>query len=543
MKKTIISVLIVMLIFIPTYIAIASYVTSQNMPISNSFVEKITISDLDGETFTVAKTNSDGDLVSFFVSMNTRATKVAELPEPLVGTSFYKVTFHSGNVAEDYKYYLNTTGALSYAEFPDGTVYQLDISDVNRFLITPYALSLFDEDKLPILKTPANTEIIPTKVSWSYKLDGEKYSALTGFTTTQDLISYDMEGSIQLNFSSDADLYTLKVYDSSSNLVYDGSTEDLSTLSLDSGSDLTFMVTAAWYEDNTRDYYGEATYNFKANLVAGAEFFIGESSSSVQPGDFVAITGYNVSDPSKIRFSSHPSIGYTPTFYRDGDRVIGFVPIDVNLENKSYVFTLSYGSVEQEINLAIEDKSFKRRTHTVSKVIAENTRSEEALAEFDTLFESICAESEETKYFTEKFTDYEGVKSMAAKITAGFGLFRTISSTKEEYRNIGVEWQIKAGTEIPATNAGKVVYTGITTYAGRMVVIDHGMGIKTWYLHLGEIKVSTGDTVALGDTIGTAGNSGFTETNGVYTIMTVGNIPVCPYRTWDSGVGIDIYTK
>ena len=543
MKKTVLSIIVVLLIFIPTYIAIGSYITSQNAPISNSFVEKIDISDLGGNTSTIAKTNKEGDLVSFFVSMNTGATKVAELPEPLVGTPFYKVTFHSGNVAEDYKYYLNTMGALSYVEFPDGSVYQLDPADVNKFLITPYALSLFPEENLPVLKTPGNEVIVPSKVSWNYKLDGQKYSALSGFATTDEIVTYSMEGSIHLLFSSDADLYTLKVYDKTSNLVYDGSTEDITSVVLDSDSELTFMVTASWYEDNTRDFYGEAIYNFKTDLVAGAEFFIGKESGSVDPGDFVAITGYNIAEPSRIVFTSEPSIGFTPTFYKDGDHVLAFVPIDANLEHKSYVFTISYGSTKQEINLSINDKTFKRRNHNVSEIIAKNARSETALNEFNTLFEEICKTSETTKYFTEKFTDYAGVKAMKASITAGFGLYRTISSTKEEYRNIGVDWQIAAGTDIPATNAGKVVYTGFSTYGGRMVVIDHGMGLKTWYLHLGEIKANVGDTVALGDVIGTAGNTGFTEANGVYTVMTVGNIPVCPYRTWDSGVGIDIYTK
>ena len=542
MKKTIISVLCVLLLFIPTYIAIVSYVQTQNAPISNSFVEKIDISDLNGESFTVAKTNAEGDLVSFFVSMNANATKVAELPEPLVGTSFYKVTFHSGNVAEDYKYYLNTKGALSYAEFPDGTVYQLTVSDVNKFLKTPYALSLFSSDSLPILQNTKGESITPTSVSWNYKLDGEKYSTLSGFKTTEELITYEMEGGLDLNFTAKADLYTLKVYDKNSTLIYDGSTDDLTTLSFDTDSDLTFMVKASWYEDNTRDFYGEATYNFRTKLIAGAEFFIGESEG-IQPGDFVAITGYNVADPAKVRFTSSPAIGYTPTFYAEGDRVIAFVPLHYGLEHGSYVFTLSYGSVSQEINLEVTSKKFRTNTHKVSKVIAENTRNEEALKEFDELFASICAQSEATKYFTESFTDYEGQKAMKAKITAGFGLYRTISSTKEEYRNIGVEWKIAKGTNIPASNAGKVIYAGISTYGGRMVVIDHGMGLKTWYLHLDEIKTNVGDIVALGDIIGTAGNSGFAEQNGICTIMTVGNIPVCPYRTWDSGVGIGIYSK
>ena len=76
-----------------------------------------------------------------------------------------------------------------------------------------------------------------------------------------------------------------------------------------------------------------------------------------------------------------------------------------------------------------------------------------------------------------------------------------------------------------------------------MVVIDHGLGLKTWYMHMGEIKVSVGDMVSTGDVIALAGSSGFSEVNGVFTMMTVGNIPVCPYRTWDTGTGIDIYTK
>ncbi len=543
MKKILVAVVIVLLIFIPTYIAIGSYIATQNDPISTSFVDKIDIADLDGKTVSVSKTNTAGDLVSFFADMNKNSTKVNELPEPLVGSPFYKVTFYSGKVSEDYKYYFDITGALSYAEYPDGSHYQLSQSDVSKFLVTPYALSLFPDEKLPILKTPTGDEISPAKVDWRYKLDGKEYSKLSGFVTTDSMITYTMEGSVMLNFTSDADLYTIKVYDKDSNPVYDGSTEDLSTLIIDGDGEMTFMVTASWYQDGTRDFFGEATYNFKASLVAGAEFFVGKESGSVQPGDFVAISGYNISDPSKIRFESVPSIGFTPKFYKDGDHVLGFVPINAELSPGSYVFTLSYGAAKQEINLTVAKKNFKRRNQTISKIVAENTRSEEAMKEFDELFASLCAVSEETRYFGDSFTDYEASKAIKTSITSGFGQYRTITSTKEEYRNLGVEWKAAAGAEIPACAAGKVVYSGITTHGGRMVVIDHGMGLKTWFMRLGEAKVEAGDTVAQGDIIGTAGKTGFTETNGFYTIMTVGNVPVCPYRSWDTGVGMDIYTK
>lgn len=533
MKKIIVSVLCVVLIFIPTFIAIASYITTQNNPISNSFAEKIDISDLDGNTYTIAKTKKEGDLVSFFSSMNSNSVKVAELPEPLVGTAFYKVVFYTGNVAEEYKYYFNTSGLISYSEYPDGSVHQLDPADVNKFLATPYSLSLFPDEELPLLKT-STSDIVPSKVNWNYKLNGENFSAISGFKTTEELLTYDMEGGIDLLFTSDADLYVIKVYDKDSNLVFDATTEDMSTVSFETVPEMTFMITASWYEDNTRNYYGEATYNFKTNLTAGTEFFIGEST--IDPGEFVAITAYNVSDPSKISFSSSPDIGFTPTFYLDGDCAVGLVPIDVNLEHKSYVFTLSYGSVSQDINLAISNKTFKKRTQTVSDLILKNTRSEEALKEFDEKFNEICATSETEKYYEGNFIDYESKDSIAATIKAGFGLYRTINKTNITYRNPGVQHQAAAGTGIPASNTGKVVYTGITAHRGRMVVIDHGFGLKTWYMHLGEIKTEVGAIVSKGDIIGTAGNSGFAEMNGVYTMMTVGNIPVCPYSTWENSI-------
>lgn len=534
MKKTVVAVFCVILIFIPTFIAIASYVTTQNAPISNNYVEKLEISDLDGNTSTVAKTNRDGDFVSFFASMNSSSEKVAELPDPLVGTDFYRVIFYSGNVAEEYKYYFSTSGASSYAEYPDGSIHQLRAEDVNKFLLTPYALSLFPEDEMPVLRTPAGDEIIPAKVSWKYKL-GDEYSSLSGFETTDELVSYTMDGSIQLLFSCDADLYTIKVYDSTSALVYDASTADLSTLTLGDGGELTFMVTASWYEDDTRNYSGEASYNFKTTLVEGAEFFIG--LSSIDPGEFVAITAYNVSDPSRIKFSSEPSIGFEPTFYMDGDCAVGLVPISAELDAKSYVFTLSYGAIEQQMNLTINDKTFKKRTQNISKVIAENTRSEEALDAFNTVFKEICAKNEGTRYFSDYFIDMSsGEGNIGASIIAGFGIYRTISSTDETYRSNGVEFKTANGKEIPVCNDGKVVYTGITTYGGRMVVVDHGLGLKTWYMHLGEISVNVGDMLKKGDTVGVAGTSGFTETPGTFTIMTVGDMPVCPYDTWENGV-------
>ncbi len=540
MKKTIIAIIAVLLIFIPTYIAIANYIATNNAPITAKYVEKVKISYDEENVFEIIKKDSPDD-VAAVIALSENATPISELPEPLKDEKFFMVTFYSGSVTEECKYYLKLNGDQSYYVSAKGEGYKLRNEDVLKFLATPYANFLYvtsEDVTLPLLYTAAGTEqIIPASVEWTYNADGENPVAIKGFKTTNEIISYDMEGGISLDFAAPADDYDVIVLDKDSNEIFkQQGVTDLSEIALGDNGTVTLMITAHWYEDESRAYHGNATYNFKAALLAGAEFYLGETT--IDRGDFVTITGYNVSDPSRVTFTSEPDIGFTPTFYRDGDKVVALVPIKAELEHKSYQFTLSYGSVSQPITLEIGTKKFGNKTHTMSELVATNRRSEEAMAEFDKIYAELCAESSETKYFDGIFIDYEPKPDGIglATIVCGFGHMRTISSTKESYRNIGVDFKCNAGIDLPACNNGKVVYADQTVFGGKMVVIDHGFGLKTWYLHLDSINVKVGDEVKTNDIIGKSGKTGFTETNGVYTIMTVGDVPVCPYGPWESGV-------
>lgn len=63
-------------------------------------------------------------------------------------------------------------------------------------------------------------------------------------------------------------------------------------------------------------------------------------------------------------------------------------------------------------------------------------------------------------------------------------------------------------TPIMAPGPGKVVYAGWRGRYGRLVEIDHGMGLRTRYGHLSQILVKKGQVVAAGVEIGLLGNSG-----------------------------------
>ena len=124
-------------------------------------------------------------------------------------------------------------------------------------------------------------------------------------------------------------------------------------------------------------------------------------------------------------------------------------------------------------------------------------------------------------------------------IRTGFGLIRTINKdSKTTYRHDGVDYNASSSTDVIATNSGKVTYVGEYALTGKLIVIDHGLGLKTWYANLSSINVKTGDTVNKGDVIGHPGTTGFTNTSNVHAGMSVFEVPVCPYPLWETGIVI-----
>jgi murein DD-endopeptidase MepM/ murein hydrolase activator NlpD len=72
----------------------------------------------------------------------------------------------------------------------------------------------------------------------------------------------------------------------------------------------------------------------------------------------------------------------------------------------------------------------------------------------------------------------------------------------------GADLTAATGTEVLATNRGKVVLTGDFFFNGQAVFVDRGMGVLSMYLHLSEISVEEGQLVERGEVLGLAGATG-----------------------------------
>jgi murein DD-endopeptidase MepM/ murein hydrolase activator NlpD len=90
---------------------------------------------------------------------------------------------------------------------------------------------------------------------------------------------------------------------------------------------------------------------------------------------------------------------------------------------------------------------------------------------------------------------------------AGFGARRIING-EPRAPHTGADYAAPAGTPVLAAQAGGVVLVEEQFFAGRAVVIDHGLGLFTMYFHLQEVRVREGDAVRAGQAIGTVGASG-----------------------------------
>jgi murein DD-endopeptidase MepM/ murein hydrolase activator NlpD len=92
-------------------------------------------------------------------------------------------------------------------------------------------------------------------------------------------------------------------------------------------------------------------------------------------------------------------------------------------------------------------------------------------------------------------------------ITEKFGTERTFNGVRQSVHR-GLDYRASIGTPVRAMNSGRVLIARAMFYEGGFVVIDHGCGLMTLYLHLSEINVNEGDRIRGRQTIGFSGATG-----------------------------------
>lgn len=204
---------------------------------------------------------------------------------------------------------------------------------------------------------------------------------------------------------------------------------------------------------------------------------------------------------------------------------IGFLPIGPTIKPGAYPFTAVLG-----------DGGFMLRTMWVTKKnfpyfdlgipedsgIASPQDLIDKLALEKKHLDSLLSVTSTLPAFAEPFVS----PVSEVKITSVFGEVRRTGD--QEIRHLGVDYGGSVGVPISAMNAGTVSEAYVDTVYGNSIVIDHGQGVFTLYLHLDTMEVKTGDRVARGQKIGTMGKTGYATGPHLHLSLKIRGVPADP---------------
>ncbi len=114
-------------------------------------------------------------------------------------------------------------------------------------------------------------------------------------------------------------------------------------------------------------------------------------------------------------------------------------------------------------------------------------------------------------------------------ITSGFGMRKSPFSGRRKMHE-GLDIASRTGTPIYATADGIVSRSETAAGYGKLVVIDHGYGYKTYFGHNSKNLVKVGQRVKRGDKIAEVGNTGTSTGSHVHYEVRRNGVPLNPRK-------------
>lgn len=213
---------------------------------------------------------------------------------------------------------------------------------------------------------------------------------------------------------------------------------------------------------------------------------------------------------SSVKISGR--LGSVPLrFYKseDGLSQIALVGIPVNKLSGKYVLVITESGkqVYRKIITVAKRKfpvtvltltpKLKQEGYTAKKIVSTVENQENAT------LKKVLQNISDAPYSTKPF-----ISPLAEMTIVGsYGDIRKSGALKIQH--LGVDLKAPLGTAVMAVNDGKVVFEATMPDYGNTLVIDHGLGVYSLYLHLSEFKVAVGDMATQGQIVALSGDTGY----------------------------------
>ncbi|MBI2911877.1 MAG: M23 family metallopeptidase [Chloroflexi bacterium] len=132
------------------------------------------------------------------------------------------------------------------------------------------------------------------------------------------------------------------------------------------------------------------------------------------------------------------------------------------------------------------------------------------------------------RYTSQKLWEGTFQMPVAGQTSSVFGARRTYSGRPADGQHTGWDLAAPHGAPVTASNQGRVVFAGPLLTRGNTIILDHGLGVHSLYLHLSRILVGEGDAVDRGQQIGLVGSTGLATGPHLHWEVRVGGATVDP---------------
>ena len=219
---------------------------------------------------------------------------------------------------------------------------------------------------------------------------------------------------------------------------------------------------------------------------------------------------FRVTTPTPVRAVSANWLGHAIAFSFDTARKSWFALAGASLETKPGAYPLQLQAETAAGQTISFDKKIRVERQRYPRVLLKVPARYTAPSPED---QRQIEQDKETKAeaFKTVSADREWKGSFAppvdAEISDVFGVERVFNGSVESTHQ-GLDFRVPSGTSVAAVNSGRVILARPLFFEGNCVVIDHGQGLLTLYLHLSKFSVKEGGDVNKGQPIGLSGGTG-----------------------------------
>ncbi len=210
------------------------------------------------------------------------------------------------------------------------------------------------------------------------------------------------------------------------------------------------------------------------------------------------------------------------------NKATGLVGIDLNkAPGEYYVIAETYLGVFAVDKVVVKERKRKELPYNIPEKLGGNTPESQR-----NLIKSLAEENNDFKGLKtgNKTWWISGFQAPLAKPIVGdeFGYYRRIGALVMPHK--GVDYKTPTGTKVFATNDGIVRAVNDSRNYGKVVVIDHGLGVFSFYLHLSETIAKKGTFVYKGDLVGLSGETGYADEPHLHFSIRIYGVTVDPVQ-------------